>query len=144
LACTGYLLLYLACCTPGFAFKTTDVAIETADGRRAAVLAEAARSDAERERGLMYRKELADGKGMIFIFEREQMLSFWMKNTLIPLSIAFIAADGRIVEIHDMEPGNLNSVRSSRSCRFALEVPQGWFARTGVGVGDKVFIADNR
>jgi uncharacterized membrane protein (UPF0127 family) len=136
------LLASLSCCTPSFAFKTTDVAIETADGRRVAVLAEVARSDAERERGLMYRKELADGAGMIFIFERDQMLSFWMKNTLIPLSIAFIASDGRIVEIHDMQPENLNSVRSARSCRFALEVPQGWFARAGVGAGDRVFIGN--
>jgi uncharacterized membrane protein (UPF0127 family) len=63
-------------------------------------------------------------------------MSFWMKNTLIPLSIAFIATDGRIIEIKDMEPLNLSPVQSSRSVRYALEVPQGWFSRAGIGVGD--------
>jgi hypothetical protein len=58
-----------------------------------------------------------------------------MKNTIIPLSIAFIASDGRIVEIRDMRPNDLNSVKSSRSVRYALEVPQGWFARAGIQPG---------
>jgi uncharacterized membrane protein (UPF0127 family) len=61
-----------------------------------------------------------------------------MKNTLVPLSIAYIAHDGRILDIFDMEPGNLNPVKSSRSVRYALEVPQGWFSRAGIVIGDKL------
>ena len=99
---------------------------------------ELAQTDAERSTGLMYRKELEDGKGMLFIFEADQVLSFWMKNTLIPLSIAYIAYDGVIIDIRDMYPNNTTSVHSSRSVRYALEVPQGWFGRVGIKVGDKI------
>jgi uncharacterized membrane protein (UPF0127 family) len=88
----------------------------------------------------MHRKKLPDGEGMLFVFERDEMLSFWMKNTLIPLSIAFIASDGRIMEIRNMEPGNLDPVRSSRSVRYALEVPQGWFDRVGLRAEDRLII----
>src|SRR5215510_5696977 len=104
-------------------------------------LAEIARSPAQREQGLMHRKELKDGDGMLFIFERDQILSFWMKNTLIPLSIAFIAQDGRLLEIYDMEPGDLTPVSSSRSARYALEVPQGWFNRVGVRPGYSLILS---
>lgn len=86
----------------------------------------------------MYRKELKDGEAMLFVFDKDDILSFWMKNTLIPLSIAYITSDGKILEIYDMEPGNLNPVRSSRSVRYALEVPEGWFGRAGIGIGDKM------
>ena len=106
------------------------------------VVLEIARTEAQRSQGLMYRKTLKDGEGMLFIFERDQILSFWMKNTLIPLSIAYIAYDGKIIEIHDMEPGNLNPIVSSRSSRYALEVPQGWFSREGIGIGARLDIKD--
>jgi uncharacterized membrane protein (UPF0127 family) len=86
----------------------------------------------------MYRKKLPDGEGMIFIYDRDQQMSFWMKNTLIPLSIAFIASDGRIIEIRDMQPHDLSAVKSSRSVRYALETPQGWFDRAGVKAGDVI------
>jgi uncharacterized membrane protein (UPF0127 family) len=102
--------------------------------------AEIARTDDERSTGLMYRKNLPDGEGMLFIFDRDQVLSFWMKNTLIPLSIAFIAQDGRILEIRDMQSQSLNTIKSSRSARYALEVPQGWFGKVGVGPGDRLTI----
>jgi uncharacterized membrane protein (UPF0127 family) len=75
---------------------------------------------------------------MLFIFDRDQVLSFWMKNTLIPLSIAFIASDGRILQIKDMEPLSLSTVNSDRSVRYALEVPRGWFSRAGIAIGDIV------
>jgi uncharacterized membrane protein (UPF0127 family) len=100
--------------------------------------AELARTDRERETGLMFRTELEDGKGMLFIFEHDQVLSFWMKNTLIPLSIAYIAYDGTIVDIRDMQPQVLQPVQSTRSVRYALEVPQGWFARAGIKTGDRI------
>jgi uncharacterized membrane protein (UPF0127 family) len=106
----------------------------------ALVKAEVARTPEERNKGLMYRKDLPEGEGMFFIFERDDVLSFWMKNTSIPLSIAFIAYDGRIIDIKDMYPHNETSVHSSRSARYALEVPQGWFSRAGVQSGDVVKI----
>jgi uncharacterized membrane protein (UPF0127 family) len=105
------------------------------------VLAEIARSDAERETGLMFRESLADGEGMLFVFEKDQTLSFWMKDTLVPLSIAYISYNGRILEIHDMKPRDLAPVRSSRSARYALEVPQGWFGRAGIKPGDTLVLA---
>ena len=101
---------------------------------------ELAQTDEQRSTGLMYRTSLEDGKGMLFIFNEDQVLSFWMKNTLIPLSIAYIASDGRILEIYDMEPQNLTPVHSSRSVRYALEVPQGWFSRAGLEPGDRLDI----
>jgi uncharacterized membrane protein (UPF0127 family) len=102
------------------------------------VTVELAQTDEQRSVGLMYRKNLEDGKGMLFIFNEDQVLSFWMKNTLIPLSIAYISYDGTIVDIRDMYPNNTSPVQSSRSVRYALEVPQGWFGRVGIKAGDKV------
>jgi uncharacterized membrane protein (UPF0127 family) len=86
----------------------------------------------------MFRRELAAGAGMLFIFEDDQVRSFWMKNTFIPLSIAYILYDGTIVDIRDMRPGDLSPVHSSRSARYALEVPQGWFASAGIRPGDRL------
>lgn len=86
-------------------------------------------------RGLMYRRELSDRRGMLFVYEREQTLRFWMKNTFIPLSIAYVDAGGVIVDIQDMQPQDTTTHPSSRPARFALEVNQGWFAAHGVDVG---------
>jgi uncharacterized membrane protein (UPF0127 family) len=101
---------------------------------------EIAETEKERQQGLMFRKKLEDGKGMIFLFEKDQIMSFWMKNTRIPLSVAFISSGGRITEIRNMEPQSLLAVTSERSCRYALEVPQGWFTRAGIGIGDRVAV----
>ena len=76
------------------------------------------------------------------IYERDEVLSFWMKNTYIPLSIAFITYEGRIIEIKDMYPHIEISVTSSRSVRYALEVPQGWFSKTGIREGDIVVMSN--
>jgi len=120
--------------------RTTVLYIEKQNSGTVEITAEIARTDEEHARGLMYRKNLPDGEGMLFVFDRDQPLSFWMKNTIIPLSIAFISSDGRIIDILDMQPNDLNSVKSSRSVRYALEVPQGWFGRVNVMVGDIVKI----
>jgi uncharacterized membrane protein (UPF0127 family) len=130
LFCAGF-----AACAPK-KLAVTELRIERAEGGQAVIQAELARTPEERGRGLMFRKNLPDGEGMLFIFERDEPLSFWMKNTLIPLSIAFIASNGRIIEIKNMQPHDLSSVKSSRSVRYALEVPQGWFDRAGVRPGD--------
>ena len=122
-------------------FEKRELAIESSGGR-VLIQAEIAITPAQREQGLMFRKELKDGRGMLFVFERDEVLSFWMKNTIVPLSIAYISNDGRILEIYNMESGDLNPVRSSRSVRYALEVPQGWFERAGIGIGDRLDLKD--
>ncbi len=109
---------------------------------RVAVTAELAIAPEEQETGLMHRTRLADGQGMLFVYESDRRMAFWMKDTLIPLSIAYIGADGVIKEIYDMEPLSLASVPSERSVRYALEVPLGWFGRVGLGPGDRLDIPE--
>ncbi len=90
-------------------------------------------------RGLMYRTELADGRGMLFVFPDESDRRFWMKNTLIPLDMIFIGADGTIVGIHrDATPLSTATVGVGRPSRYVLEVPGGWAARSGVAPGQRV------
>jgi uncharacterized membrane protein (UPF0127 family) len=105
-------------------------------GERVPVQVEIADTDAERQQGLMGRTALAEDAGMLFVFGREQQLSFWMKNTLIPLSIAYIDAQGRIVDIQDMQPLDETSHPSAAPAQFALEVNQGFFAEHGIEVGN--------
>lgn len=104
---------------------------------------EVARTDEERARGLMFREEMDPLQGMLFIFDEDQHLSFWMKNTLIPLSIAYISSDGTIREIYPMEPGSLDPVRSVRSVRYALEMNRGFFEEHGISPGDRVIFEEN-
>jgi len=120
--------------------RTVTLPIERAGGTPVEIVAEVAATADERSQGLMHREKLPDGEGMLFVFDYDQQLSFWMKDTLIPLSIAFIAWDGRITEIKDMRPLDQTAIRSSRSVRYALEVPQGWFSRVGIQPGDVVRI----
>lgn len=122
----------------GQRLSSKTVTVLKSDGRRVLLQAEIATTDTERSKGLMFRKELKDGQGMLFVFDRDQSLSFWMKNTLIPLSVAYIASDGKILEIHDMTPESLNPVDSDHAARYALEVPQGWFSRADLGPGDRL------
>ena len=103
---------------------------------------EIAETPDERARGLMHRDSLPDDHGMLFVFDKDQQLSFWMKDTSIPLSIAYIARDGTIREIYDMEPFSLEPVRSTRSVRYALEVNRGAFEEAGVDIGDRVDISE--
>ena len=137
LLCVIFFLAVLSGCSGLEKFEKRELTIEGSSGR-VTITVEIARTSAQQQQGLMYRKEIKDGEGMLFVNETDRIVSFWMKNTLVPLSIAFIAADGRILEIYDLEPGNLNPVSSSRSIRYALEVPQGWFGRAGITVGDRL------
>ena len=105
---------------------------------------EIADDKAEQRRGLMERTELAENAGMLFVFDREEPRSFWMRNTLIPLSIAYIASDGRIVDIQDMQPLDETSHPSAEPAQYALEVNQGFFAERGIEVGNVVEISDLR
>jgi uncharacterized membrane protein (UPF0127 family) len=115
------------------------VTIHTSSGEEVRVRVEIADNASEHARGLMYRTTLAENRGMLFIFEGEQTLSFTMKNTLIPLSIAFIGSEGRIVDIQDMKPldDDPPSYVSARPAQYALEVNQGFFEERGVEVGDR-------
>jgi len=94
----------------------------------------------ERALGLMYRKSLCTDCGMLFQFDSERIASIWMKNTFVPLDLAYITVDGSIVDIKQLQPHDLNSVMSSQEVLFALEMNQGWFAKNGIKVGDKVSI----
>ena len=102
------------------------------------IRAEVASNNETRARGLMYRKELAPNAGMLFVFEQPAVQCFWMRNTLIPLSIAFLADDGTITNIADMTPMTENSHCSSAPVRLALEMEQGWFAKRGISAGKKI------
>lgn len=99
---------------------------------------EVARTPEERAVGLMGRKELGKEEGMLFVFEEEGYHSFWMKDTFIPLSIAFIDREGRIVKIMDMKPLTLKSHTPPKPILYALEMNQGWFSKNGIKVGDVV------
>lgn len=93
----------------------------------------------ELERGLMFIESLPPDEGMLFVFEREKILHFWMKNTPLPLSVAFIDRTGRIVQIERMEPLDEETVHTSRlPAIYALEMNAGWFQEHGVKVGDRV------
>ena len=112
--------------------------ITNSTGERVEVPVEIAATDTERERGLMGRTALAEDAGMLFVFDREQQLSFWMKDTLIPLSIAYINESGRIVDIQDMQPLDETPHPSTEPARYALEVNGGFFVARGIQVGHKV------
>ena len=96
-----------------------------------------------REKGLMYRSGLDKKAGMLFIFEKEKKVSFWMKNTEIPLSVAYINKKGVIREIHDLTPFSLNPVFSSYSVLYVLEVNQGFFRENGIVTGDRISFPDS-
>jgi len=100
--------------------------------------AEVASTPEQRSIGLMYRFSLQPDHGMIFVFERAEPQAFYMKNTYIPLSIAFIGRDGRILNIADMAPRDESLHWSIGPAQFALEMRKGWFAAHGIGPGDRV------
>jgi uncharacterized membrane protein (UPF0127 family) len=100
------------------------------------MIAELARSGLEVQTGMMFRTNMAENEGMLFIFPVPHQTSFWMKNCPLPLSAAYIDSEGMIEEIHDLQPFNTNSVIAhSQSIQFVLETPQGWFQRHNVSTG---------
>jgi uncharacterized membrane protein (UPF0127 family) len=102
------------------------------------ITAEVATNDATRTRGLMFRQALPANHGMLFVFDSHSIHCMWMRNTLIPLSVAFIEDDGTIVNILDMKPHDDGRHCAARPVRFALEMSQGWFAQRGIGPGAKL------
>jgi len=145
-----FLILELACARPSPAAEprpaaptlapqglpTVEVAIQTASGNRLRVQAEVARTDDERERGLMFRRKLAPEAGMLFVMPGDRDWTFWMKNTLIPLDLVFADKDGRVVGVvEDARPLDESSRKAGTPSRYVLEVNGGWCQKHGVGVG---------
>jgi len=100
--------------------------------------AQVAQTPEQRQIGLMFRKEMPQTEGMIFVFEQPATQCFWMRNTLLPLTAAFVADDGRIVNLADMKPQTDDSHCSEEPVRFVLEMNQGWFARKNIKKGAKL------
>ena len=92
----------------------------------------------QRQIGLMFRKEMPQQEGMIFVFEQATQQCFWMKNTLLPLTAAFVADDGTIVNLADMKPQTTDAHCSSQPVRYVLEMNKGWFAKKGIKAGSKL------
>lgn len=92
----------------------------------------------QRQTGLMWRKEMPQHEGMLFVFEQPSVQCFWMKNTLLPLSAAFVDDDGTIVNLVEMKPQTLDSHCSTQPVRYVLEMNQGWFSKRGVRAGSKL------
>jgi hypothetical protein len=131
----------LACACPrGAAPPTGPHVVVESGGKSYLVEVEVADDDAKRQRGLMFRRELAEDRGMIFVFDDEAQHAFWMKDTLIPLDMIFIDTDGRVSGIvARAQPLSLEPLQGGPS-RYVLEVPGGWAARRGVKTGDRVRI----
>jgi uncharacterized membrane protein (UPF0127 family) len=102
------------------------------------IQAQVAQTPEQRATGLMFRPAMPTNDGMLFAFEDAGVQCFWMKNTLLPLSAAFVADDGTVVNIEDMKPQTLDSHCSKKPVRFVLEMNQGWFAKRGIKAGDKL------
>ncbi|HEY5777557.1 MAG TPA: DUF192 domain-containing protein [Terrimicrobiaceae bacterium] len=134
-----FLLLLLVVSTLGQ--ETAQVALPsvTLNVAGKAVTAEVADEPDERRSGLMFRDSLAADSGMLFVMPRPERAAFWMKNTTLPLSVAYINPGGVIVEIHDLEPLDEKPVPSSfPNIAYALEMKQGWFAENGILAGDRI------
>jgi uncharacterized protein len=141
--CTLFLGLF---CGLGVALPATALAQDQAQHLPTTTLgagmhnikAEVAQTEEEHEIGLMFRTSMGSSEGMIFVFDRPGKQCFWMKNTLIPLVVAFVADDGTIVNLDEMKPQTLNPHCSTRPVRFVLEMNTGWFAKRGIKDGFKL------
>lgn len=119
--------------------KICVIEITNTKGKKITVVAELALSSYDQQRGLMHRKDLPDGHGMLFVFPSEDYRNFWMKNTSIPLSIAYISEKGIINEIYDMKPLDISKTYPSvMPAAYALEVNQGWFKKNNISRGCRV------
>ena len=136
LAVLFLVFVFCALSCEGKKLEQKDLSIIKSSGELVSVKTELAKTEEEQIYGFMNRKNIPDGTGMLFIFKDDRIASFWMKNTPTPLSIAYIDYSGKIKDIFDMTPFSLASVVSTGYVRYALEVPQGWFERVGVKVGD--------
>ena len=137
---TALLITALSAATPAAAqqIPQTGLPVVELGAGMHLIHAEVARTDEQRAIGLMARKEMAPNAGMIFVFEQPAQQCFWMRNTLIPLSAAFVADDGTIVNIVEMQPLSDASHCSAKPVRYVLEMNKGWFDKRGLKAGSKL------
>lgn len=128
-------ILAILCLTAVAASAQMLLTLTIADHRLSVEIAD---TDSARQLGLMNRDSLPEEQGMLFVYDRAHRLNFWMKNTRLPLDIAFLSADGVIQQIESMQPFDENHTVSEQPAMYALEVNQGWFARHRVKVGEQV------
>lgn len=102
------------------------------------IVAEVARTPLQRQIGMMMRTSMAQHEGMLFVFEEAQPQCFWMRNTLLPLAAAFLADDGTIINVAEMQPRSDDAHCSDKPVRYVLEMNQGWFAKRGLKPGSKL------
>jgi len=141
LYCLFFSLSFTACSDEEATTKTESTELAPIVFEKATVYVELALDRQTQQRGLMFRKELAEDNGMLFVYDSPTSMSFWMRNTSIPLDIGFLTEDGILREIHKLYPFDENSVKSySDKLLYALEVNQGWFAKNGIKTGDKIDI----
>lgn len=131
------ILAFVLCCV-GMASAQPGLKVIELRAGMYRIEAEVAATPATREVGLMHRQRMAPHAGMLFVFEASQAYCFWMKNTLIPLSIAFLDDEGRIVNIADMQPLSEENHCAARPVRYALEMNQGWFREKGIKPGARI------
>lgn len=132
------MILALAACADAPKPKKFGDAFEMKIGGKA-FAAEIALTEAQKARGLMFRKSLGEDSAMIFVFDQPRRMSFWMKNTEIPLDIAFLTRDGEITEIKSMFARDLNPVKSSRGdILYCIEANAGWFSKNKISAGDRL------
>ena len=126
-----------ALCTSGWADQRPQLELPrlTLAAGMHLIQAQVAATPEQRSTGLMFRRDMPASEGMLFVFEQASQQCFWMKNTLLPLSAAFLADDGRIVNLVDMKPQTTDSHCSAQPVRYVLEMNQGWFAKKGIKAG---------
>ena len=143
-ACKGIfsLLAYVAMLAPnpGFAQDTPQMHLQRIrlSAGMHGIDAQVAATPEQRKIGLMQRKDMPQHEGMIFVFEQASQQCFWMKNTLLPLTAAFVADDGTIVNLADMKPQSTESHCSTQPVRYVLEMNKGWFTKKGIKPGSKL------
>lgn len=121
---------------------TAKVTIE-GGGKSATLTVEIAATEAQREQGLMLRQEMDEDRGMLFLFAADTSIGFWMKNTYVPLDIAYIAADGTVLDVHAARPLDETLIKPAGPYRYTIEANEGWFARHGLGPGANVRLPGN-
>lgn len=141
----GFLILLFMIDPLSVSFSAGEVEYLTIKCGSADLTVEVAADFRTRGKGLMHREELAEGKGMIFVYPHKDICRLWMKNTYIPLSVAFLDEDGRILQIIDMKKTDSSKIyRSKMKVKYALEVPLGWFDKNDIKTGDSCIIPDIR
>jgi hypothetical protein len=136
----GLLALFAICCNVGHAQETPQLNLQRTKitAGMYVIDSQVAATPEQRSTGLMFRQQMPQSEGMLFIFDHPSEQCFWMKNTPLPLTAAFVADDGTIVNLADMKPLTTESHCSAKPVRYVLEMNQGWFAKKGIKAGFKL------